>query len=143
MLPAGDQDPGHQQATSSVLCTTSCKHSLVLLRMSEIITGNMLSWFKILITLLLLHLVGCLCYFINDTRSHKHQILFKVSNTLCSITLCVMLHYNDEAYKFFDPCNWSLKFRKFVLQIFILEKEGLKRVRYPMKLLKWARALDV
>jgi len=44
MLPAGDQDevelevpshPGHQQATSSMLYTTSCKHSLVLLRMGE------------------------------------------------------------------------------------------------------------
>ena len=33
-LPAGDR---HQQAASSVLYTTSCKHSLVLLRMGEII----------------------------------------------------------------------------------------------------------
>jgi len=42
MLPAGDQDevephPGHQQAASSVHYTTSCKHSLVLLSMGEII----------------------------------------------------------------------------------------------------------
>jgi len=52
MLPAGDQDevvlpvpshPGHQQTASSVLYTTSCKHSLVLLRMGEIIVRNMLS----------------------------------------------------------------------------------------------------
>jgi len=59
MLPAGDQDemvqagdqdevelpnfPGHQQAASSVLYTTSCKHSLVLLRMGEIIARNVLS----------------------------------------------------------------------------------------------------
>jgi len=50
MLPAGDQDevethPGHQQATSPVHYTTSYsyKHSLVLLRMGEIIARNMLS----------------------------------------------------------------------------------------------------
>ena len=40
---------GHQQATSSVHYTTSCKHSLVLLRMGEIIARNMLSWLKLLI----------------------------------------------------------------------------------------------
>jgi len=42
--------------------TTSCKHSLVLLRMGEIITRKMLSWLKLLRKLLLLHLVGCLYY---------------------------------------------------------------------------------
>ena len=68
MLPAGDQ-----QAASSVHYTTSCKHSLVLLRMGEIIARNMLSWFKLLIKLLLLHLVGYLYCCINDARSHKHQ----------------------------------------------------------------------
>jgi len=47
-----------QQAASSVHYTTSCKHSLVLLRMGEIIARNMLSWLKLLIKLLLLHLVG-------------------------------------------------------------------------------------
>ena len=57
MLPSGDQ-----QAASSVLYTTICKHSLVLLRMGEIIARNMLSWLKLLIKLLLLHLVGCLYY---------------------------------------------------------------------------------
>jgi len=41
MLPAGDQ-----QAASSVHYTTSCKHSLVLLRMGEIIARKMLSWLK-------------------------------------------------------------------------------------------------
>jgi len=44
--------------------TTSCKHSLVLLRMGESIGRNMLSWLKLLIKLLLLHLVGYLYYFI-------------------------------------------------------------------------------
>ena len=50
------------QVASSVLYTTSCKHSLVLLRIGKIIARNMLGWLKLLIKLLLLHLVGCLCY---------------------------------------------------------------------------------
>jgi len=62
------------QAASSVHCTTSCKHSLALLMVGEIIVRNMLSWLKLLIKLLLLHLVGCLYYCISDARSHKHQI---------------------------------------------------------------------
>jgi len=37
--------------------TTSCKHSLVLLKMGESIAQNMLSWLKLLIKLSLLHLV--------------------------------------------------------------------------------------
>ena len=53
VVPAGDQEevelepipllPGHQQAAWSVHYTTSCKHSLVILRMGEIIVPNMLS----------------------------------------------------------------------------------------------------
>ena len=35
--------PGHQQAASSVLYTRSCKHTLLLLRIGEIIARNMLS----------------------------------------------------------------------------------------------------
>jgi len=35
------------QAASSVLYNTSCKHSLVLLRMGEIIAWNMLSWLQL------------------------------------------------------------------------------------------------
>ena len=63
MPPVGGHDeverhPGHQQAASSVRCNTSCKHSLALLRMGEIIARNMLSWLKLSIKLLLLHLVG-------------------------------------------------------------------------------------
>ena len=67
MLPAGDQD-------EVKLVITSCKHSLMLLRMGEIIARNMLSWLKLFVKLLLLHLVGCLCYCISDARSHKHHI---------------------------------------------------------------------
>jgi len=41
--------PGYRPATSLVHYTTSCKHSLVLLRMCEIIIRNMLSWLELLI----------------------------------------------------------------------------------------------
>jgi len=89
---------GHQQAASSVHYTTSCKHSLVLLRMSEIIVRNMLSSFTLLINLLLLHLVGCLYYRINDARPHKHQThqctvgqnakFWKFKQTVHNLSLC-------------------------------------------------------
>jgi len=54
MLPAADSIVG--------ALYHSCKHSLVLLRMGEIIARNMLSWLKLLIKWLLLHLVGYLYY---------------------------------------------------------------------------------
>ena len=65
-------------AASSVLYTTSCKHSLAPLRMGEIIARNMLSWSYLWIKLLLLYLVGCLYYYINDTRSHKLKLKTKL-----------------------------------------------------------------
>ena len=49
IMPADSLDaevlphPGYQPATSWVYYTTSCKHGLVLLKMDEIITQNMLS----------------------------------------------------------------------------------------------------
>ena len=46
LLPAGGLDalhPDHQPATSSVHYTTSCKHSLMLLKMGVTIARNMLS----------------------------------------------------------------------------------------------------
>ena len=67
-------DTSWLQAAPSVLYTTSCKHSLALLRMDEIIARNMLSWLKLLLKLLLLHLNGCLYYCISDARSYKPQI---------------------------------------------------------------------
>ena len=79
--------PSHQQAASSVHYTTSCKHSLVLLRMGEIIAQNMLSWLKLLIILLLLHLVGCLYYLSRVWNFHgcgdKFVLLWIVR--LCSL----------------------------------------------------------
>jgi len=58
MLPASNLDaeepivpphPGYRPETSWVHYTTSCKHSLVLLRMGEIIARNMSSWLELLI----------------------------------------------------------------------------------------------
>jgi len=54
MLPAGSLDAvpprsGYWPATSWVHYNTSCKHSLVLLRMGEIIARNMSSWLELLI----------------------------------------------------------------------------------------------
>ena len=54
---------------------TSCKHSLLLFKTGKIIGRNKLSWLKLLIKLLLLHLVGCLYYCIDDAQLHKHQKL--------------------------------------------------------------------
>jgi hypothetical protein len=54
--------PGSRLATSWVPYTTSCKHSLVLLKMGEIIARNMSSWLRITNKPLSLHLVGCLYY---------------------------------------------------------------------------------
>jgi len=41
--------PAYQPAASWVYYTTSCIHSLVFLRMGEIIARNMLSWLELLI----------------------------------------------------------------------------------------------
>ena len=68
----------HQLAASSVHYTTSCKNSLVLPRMDEIIARSMFSWLKLLIKSFLLHLVDCLCYCVYDARSHKHQIFLSL-----------------------------------------------------------------
>jgi len=65
----------HQPVASSVHYTTSCKHSLELLRVGEIIARNMLSLFEIINKPLLLHLVCYLYYCIRDAQSQKHHIL--------------------------------------------------------------------
>ena len=67
--------PGYRSAASSVHCTTICKHSLVLLRMGEIIArGKHVELIGIINKPLLLHLFGCLYYCISDARSYKQQI---------------------------------------------------------------------
>ena len=67
--------PGYLPAASSVHYTTSCKHSLVLLRMGEIIARNMLIVIGNINKPLLLHLVGSLYYFILFARLSYNCIL--------------------------------------------------------------------
>ena len=103
--------PCHQQAASPVHHTTSCKHSSVLLRMSEIIAWNMLSWLKLLIKLLLLHLVGCLYYcpfsccpgiFCRDWRKSLKS-LFSITGLRDEIrtreTGCQPLEHDTQLYR--------------------------------------------
>ena len=61
-------------AASLVHHTTSCKISLVLLRMGEIIARNMMIWFNLLISrYCCIQLVVCVIC-ISDARSNKYQI---------------------------------------------------------------------
>ena len=62
------------------IITTSCKHSLVLLRMGEIITRN-IELFGITNKPLLLHLFDCSYYCISDARSYKNQIYITCLNS--------------------------------------------------------------
>jgi len=88
----------HQQTASSVLYTTSCKHSLVLLRMGEINAWNMLSWLKLLIKLLLLlYLVGCSNYCINIYSNWSGEQFCNLSLN----TLYVLLFATNLSYKKF------------------------------------------
>jgi len=109
MLPAGDQ-----QAASSVLYTTNCKNSLVILRMGEIIARNMLSWLKLLIKLLLLHLVGCLYYCIYDARLHKHQtfsMIFTLNSNYCHKQLRPVACCNRDAVCFLWRKSWNIVYQ--------------------------------
>ena len=63
----------YQPASSSVHYATSCKHSLVLLRMGEIIARKHVVLIGIINKPLLLHPVGYLYYCINDARSNRFQ----------------------------------------------------------------------
>ena len=65
--------PVYQPAASWVHYTTSCKHSLMLLRMGEIIAPKHVQLIWIMNKPLLLHLVS-LYHCISDVWSYKHQI---------------------------------------------------------------------
>jgi len=70
--------PCHQQAASSVLYTTSRKHSLMLLRMGEIIVRNMLSWLKLLIKLVFVASSGLfilLCQWCTVTQTSELKMV--------------------------------------------------------------------
>jgi len=97
-----------------VLYTTSCKHSLVLLRIGETIARNMLSWLKLLIKLLFMHLVGCLYYCFNDARSHKRQIwrlkICSLSAFMRAFPSVLVFRYNLVTAMIF---NYDLIFGEF------------------------------
>ena len=107
MLPAG-----YQQAASSVLYNTSCKYSLVLLRMGEIIVRNMLSWLKLLIKLLLLHLVGCLyyCSLLSVFFSCSNMEVW-VSRKLMSVLFCIECEHGN-------PVSWNNLFSCLLIHIY-------------------------
>ena len=85
MLPAGSLAaplPGYLPATSWVHYTTSCKQSLVLLKMGEIIARNMLSWLELLINR----------YFCISLVAHlfvSRHISFLRDFCYCSIYVCI------------------------------------------------------
>jgi len=89
--------------------------------------------------LVLLHLVCCLCYCINDARSHKHQKVlctsrldnplqvgtcatwFDVQNLRVLPIQCILRECRDDckAAIFFFECNMSLKLCYFVFGDFV------------------------
>jgi len=74
-LCVDDRHPGHQQAASSVLYTTSCKHSLALLKMGEIIARNMLIEIINKIIIVASSWLFALLYFLHPFfETKKHQI---------------------------------------------------------------------
>ena len=74
-----------QPAASSVHCTTSCKHSLVLLRMGEINARNMLSWLTLLINC---YCFICLVVYIIVSMMHGHTNIKKWKHLYKQLTRC-------------------------------------------------------
>ena len=100
-------------AASPVHYTTSCKHSLVLLRMSEIIARNTLSRLKLLIKLLLLYLVDQL-YYLQICSKHfrflEHWTKFKSkhsSDSACRI--CVVGLALHRKVPMYNNSTWTQK----------------------------------
>ena len=97
-MPAGSLDvvplhPGYRPATSWLHYATSYKHSLVLLRMGEIIARNMLSWLELLINrycciwlvvyIITIQTLGHSACFCSQTKASFH---FRSSLLVCSET---------------------------------------------------------
>jgi hypothetical protein len=68
--------PGYWPATSWVHYTISCKHSLPLLKMGEIIARSMSSWLRI-INKSSLHLVGCLYLLLESNNLKRFSSVFQ------------------------------------------------------------------
>ena len=65
---------------------------------------NVMSWLKLPIKLLLLHLVGCLHYCISDARSHKHQTMLHFLQFYFNLILCSQ-HTRHKI-----PIKWFYKY---------------------------------
>ena len=104
--------------------TTCCKHSLVLLRMGEIIARNMLSLLKLLIKLLLLHLVGCLYVYIyvyihmyTHTHTHTHRYISSscegvvIPRGLVCKFFFSFVHRKSQCFLFTEEHDLSLNLR--------------------------------
>ena len=85
--------------------------------MDEIIARNMLSWLKLLIKLLVLHLVGCLYYCISDARSHKHQIYkqFNTTDTITSLPQIVLQNFRSQIALIAVLMNVTSNIHRFLL----------------------------
>jgi len=63
---------------------------------------------KLLAKLLLLHLVGCLCYCTNDARSQRHQILSTINQTFIPYSVLGQVHSFCQSDSPFLPSIYSI-----------------------------------
>ena len=111
--------PAMLTAASSVHYTTSCKHSLVLLRMSETIARNMLSWLKLSINC---HCCILLVVYIISTM-HGHANI-KVLNNLLLIDLLEDINLSQaQKLRNFRNCILVTQWRAVV--IFVTAQQAL------------------
>ena len=107
------------QAASSVHYTTSCKHSLVLLRMDEIIARNMLSWLWLLI----------------NTITVASSWLFTLLYPGYKFTLRVSeIHFNYKLPLKLTPPKWSFP-SIFTYQNFVRIFVSLSNVTFASQLI--------
>ena len=106
MLPAGDQ------VTSRQRYTTSCKHSLVLLRMGEIIARNFSNCLKLLIKIY--YCCIQLAVYIIVSKMHGHTDIKIISKFVLDPSRELIVTINDQSvliyrrYMFLYECGLSL-----------------------------------
>ena len=95
----------YRPATSWVHYTTSCKHSLVLLKMGEIIARNMLSWLELLQTVIVSYSwlsILFLCIKVIEERSRNHCC--PVEGIVITYSKCVF-RYSCPSYPAWQCAN--------------------------------------
>jgi hypothetical protein len=93
---------GYRPATSWVHNTTSCKHSLLLLKMGEIIALNMSSWLRIINKSLSLHLVGCLYYLLQWCMVKQ---ISNIQNFIHGTSKCFKISHQQNIIKITYRCR--------------------------------------